>query len=72
LKKFQKLIEINPQIKLEILAENLKISESQLYDLLLIWKEKLPMTIKDQHIYIEDLSKFKQDLENLISEKSLS
>ena len=58
LKKFKSIMEISQRVALASVATSLKISEKQLFELLLRWKKSLPVKIDGDFILIDDLSEF--------------
>ncbi|TFH26586.1 MAG: rhomboid family intramembrane serine protease [Promethearchaeota archaeon] len=65
--RFIIILQVEPNIAIEQMAEFLHLSEIDMMKRLVIWKKKLPFTISGEFIVVESMSEFLQALENLSS-----
>ena len=58
LKKFKNIMEISQRVSIESVATSLEVTEKQLFELLLKWKNSLPVIIDGDFILINDMTEF--------------
>ncbi|MHA1522533.1 MAG: hypothetical protein ACTSRK_20385, partial [Promethearchaeota archaeon] len=65
--RFVIILQVEPSISIEQMAEFLHLSEMDLMKRLVIWKKKLPFAISGEFIVVESMSEFLRALEDLQS-----
>ncbi len=68
LEKFKSILEITQEVEFSRVARSLKISEDNLFDKMLKWKETIPFKIRGKMVVVENMGNFMAALDDQFSD----
>lgn len=68
LEKFESILEMSERVNLQQVAKSLAINESQLFEMLIQWQDRLPFRIDGDMIEVENVDDFSQSIREQIAE----
>jgi hypothetical protein len=68
LEKFEAILEMTDRVNIKKVAKSLALSETQLFEKLILWEDKLPFKIDGDYIEVDDLDDFSESMRQKIAE----